>query len=123
MKSIRIIFFFILLVGLTAAAYYLVNKVNTKNKLAEEHRYTITKSIRRLTNSRGGGKNYEYLFEVKGKQYYGRTSIMLDAEMGRYFIEYYPSDPEKSTITRIAADSEDISDLPPDGYPELPHQK
>lgn len=123
MKPARALILFCLFIGLSFAIYYFLNKADIRDKLDKEHRYTISTSVRRLTNSKYGGKNYEYAFSVKGQVYYGRTSADLDEKNDRYFIEYYPPDPEKNNITAVPANAADIANLPPDGYPALPHSK
>lgn len=52
----------------------------------------------------------------------GFTSLPLRRDGAKYFIKYYPPNPDRNEATRIVADSNDIKNLPPDGYKELPHR-
>ncbi|MGN6618943.1 MAG: hypothetical protein ACTHJ5_17340 [Ilyomonas sp.] len=45
----------------------------------------------------------------------GFTSLPLHRDGVKYFIKYYPPNPDRNEATIIIADSNDIKNLPPDG--------
>ena len=110
----RVVLILILVVGATII-YSIVESILDAVYLNKDSRYTITTKI--SLGSRGHDK---YIFYVNGKPYQGFSGLVR-RDGRRYFIKYYPKNPNRSQTTGIVADSTDVKNLPADGYKMLPH--
>ena len=59
---------------------------------------------------------------MQGKWYQGYTKLNLRLDGTKYFIKYYPKNPDRNKPTNIIADYIDVKNLPIDGYKFLPHR-
>lgn len=67
------------------------------------------------------GTDNKYTFYLNGKWYAGFTSLPLHRDGTKYFIKFYPKNPNRNKATTVIAGPEDIKNLPPEGYKSLPH--
>lgn len=110
----------IALVGFVGLIWWIYETILDKYYLSKDYRYTITKQISYGTPSKTGATKI-YTFIVNSKTYAGFTSSNLNTD-STYFIKYYPPDPERNEATLVIANENDIKNLRPDGYKELPHK-
>lgn len=116
--NILIIIAFIAFVGLI---WWLSETILDKYYLSKDYRYTITKKISYGTPSKTGATK-TYTFIVNSKVYAGFTSSYFKRD-SIYFIKYYPPNPDRNEATLVIANENDIKNLPPDGYKELPNKR
>jgi len=90
--------------------------------LKKDFAYTISTRISSAGGTKGSGSDKKYTFFLKGKWYAGFSNLALKTDGTKYFIKYYPPNPNRNEATHIIANSEDIKNLPPVGYKRLPHQ-
>lgn len=122
-KKIQLYFAVALLViGLAAAFLYFVNSVLDSIHLKKDFAYTISEPISTRTMSSRGVTDYKYTFFLESKWYAGFTQIRLRQDGTRYFIKFYPKNPNRNKATTVIANPEDIRNLPPGGYKEMPHK-
>ena len=124
MKAQKIKFLLVvtlLVVGIAAGFYYAINSILDDIYLKEDFAYTISDRISIGASDRGGTDN-RYTFFLKEEWYGGFTKLPLHRGGTKYFIKFYPPNPNRNEATKIIANSEDIKNLPPDGYKKLPHQ-
>jgi len=100
-----------------------IDGVIDKIYLNKEHSYTISERVTFGVASKVGAYKSKYLFKVKDKEYAGFTALPLKYDGTRYFVKFYPGNPNRSQATDIIADSLDINNLPHEGYRILPHDK
>lgn len=102
--------------------YGIISDIKTRIDISKEYRYCISYKISFGTpRNRGGGPKKKYTYMVNGKLYWDFTSLTLKEDGTKYFIKYYPQNPDESIATEIVADSNDVKNMPADGYKELPH--
>jgi hypothetical protein len=101
--------------------YYFVNSVLDYIYLKTDFSYTISASIS-VGASGKTGTDSKYTFYLNGKWYAGHTKLPLRKNGTKYFIKFYPKNPNRNKATKIIANSEDVKHIPPDGYKNLPHQ-
>ena len=101
--------------------YYAINSILYDIYLKKDFAYTISHRIS-IWNVRRSGYDNKYTFFLKGNWYAGSTSLPLHRDGTKYFIKFYPKDPNRNEATKIIVNSEDIKNLPADGYKKLPHQ-
>lgn len=108
------------LFGLIAGIWGFIDSILDKYYLSKDYRYTITSKIV-MGSSTKTGTERRYHFSVKSKTYAKFTSSYLNRD-STYFIKYYPPNPKRNEATLVIANENDIKNLPPDGYKELPHK-
>lgn len=89
--------------------------------LKKNSAYTVSHSISFGTPSKAGNES-KYTFYLNGKWYAGFTSLPLKWDGTKYFIEFYPKNPNRNKATTVIATNEDIKNMPPGGYKKLPHE-
>lgn len=118
----------LVIIGVVCFCYLYVKCVHEPRKLESNHRYTICK-IRNIENDAEGGRSADISYYVNGKCCF--SSISLDDTKPiqpkinqRYFIKYYPLDPNifKVDLDYIISDSIQLNE-PMDGWKELPIKK
>jgi hypothetical protein len=110
----------IALIGFIGLIWAISEIILDKYYLSKDYRYSITKKISYGTPSKTGAQ-FKYYFEIKSEAYAGFTSSSLN-EDSVYFVKFYPMDPNRNEVTLVVANENDIKNLPPDGYKELPHK-
>lgn len=93
----------------------------TAHDLARDSRYSVTIKM----SGGGGGRNsgWVYTFIVNKKKYYGWTTFVENPKLHlKYFIQFYPQNPDINKFTSVMATQKDIDNLPPNGYKFLPHK-
>ncbi|MDE3183580.1 MAG: hypothetical protein KGM16_09195 [Bacteroidota bacterium] len=115
------IFVTLLILGIVAGFYYSINSILDGIYLKNDFAYTISDKIS-LTFVNASGADKQYSFFLKGKWYSGHTTLSLRRDGTKYFIKFYPPNPNRNKATEVIASSEDIKNLPPDGYKKLPHK-
>ena len=111
----------VLIVCIVLVLYYFVNSILDYIYLKKDFAYTISESVSIGSSGKTGTDN-KYTFYLKGKWYAGHTMLPLRRNGTKYFIKFYPPNPNRNKATQVIADSEDIKNLPPEGYKKLPHQ-
>ena len=111
----------IIILTILAVFYSVIETVLDNNYLNKDSSYAISDKIS-LTTVGKGGTNKQYTFFLKGKWYAGSTTLPLHRDGTKYFIKFYPPNPNRNEATKVLATPEDIKNLPPDGYKKLPHQ-
>jgi hypothetical protein len=89
--------------------------------LKKDFAYTITNKVS-MGSSGKTGTDSKYTFYLNGKWYAGYTMLPLHRDGTKYFIKFYPENPNRNKATIVIADPEDIKNLPPGGYRKLPHE-
>lgn len=121
-KKIKFYLFYILLsVIIFGAICGFLDNILDNIYLKKEFAFSISDRISLSTVSKAG-TDYHYSFFLKGKWYAGYTNLSLRTNGTKYFIKFYPPNPPRNKATEIIANSEDIKNLPPDGYKRLPHK-
>ena len=121
-KKIKLYFFYILLLlSICAVIYGVMDNVLDNIYLKKEFAFAISDRISLTTVSKTGTNN-KYIFFLKGKWYSGQTTLPLHRDGTKYFIKFYPPNPNRNEATEVIVTPEDIKNLPPDGYNKLPHQ-
>jgi len=115
------LFYFLLSVIIFGAISGIVDNILDNIYLKRESAFAISNKITLSTVSKAG-TDYHYSFFLKGKWYAGYTSLPLHRDGTKYFIKFYPPNPNRNKATEIIATPEDIKNLPPDGYKQLPHE-
>lgn len=110
------------ILGFIALVYYIVDSILDDVLLKKEYSYTISHKISIGGTNKVSGTDNKYSFTVSNTWYVGFTSLPLKRDGTKYFIKFYPKNPNRNEATRIVADSIDVKNLPPNGYKELPHQ-
>lgn len=110
----------IAIIGFIGLIWMLYENILDKYYLSKNYRYTITRKVSYGAPSKTGATR-RYTFVVNSKTYAGFTSSYLDTD-STYFVKYYPPNPERNQATLVVANENDIKNLPPDGYKELPHK-
>lgn len=110
-----------LIVCITLVFYYFVSSLLDNFYLKKDFAYTISNNVTIGTPSKAGNES-KYTFFLNGKWYAGFTNLPLRRDGTKYFIKFYPQNPNRNEATKIIANSEDISKLPRNGYKKLPHQ-
>jgi hypothetical protein len=124
MKAEKIKLFITLLLivlGIVGIFYSIIESVLDPYYLRKDFAYTISDKIS-LTTVGKGGTNEQYTFFLNGKWYAGNTTLPLRRDGTKYFIKFYPPNPDRNNATEVIANSEDIKNLPSDGYKKLPHR-
>lgn len=122
MKKFKFLFFVIFgVLGVVGLLYYTVNAVLDYYYLKKDQAYTISETVFVGSTDRVAGTDAKYTFKVNDKWYQGFTSLGLEYNGTKYFIKFYPANPNRNKATNIIADSSDVANLPPGGYKELPH--
>jgi len=122
-KKFKLYFYYAILILTIAAGFYsVIESILDKIYLKKDFAYTISNRISLGAVGKGSGSNKDYTFFMKGKWYAGSTNLSLHIDGTKYFIKFYPPNPERSEATKVIANSEDIKNLPPGGYKNLPHQ-
>lgn len=111
----------LLIVGLASAIYYFINALLDDIYLKKDFAYTITETVSIGTASKAGNES-KYTFFLNERWYAGFTKLPLHRDGTKYFIKFYPPNPNRNEATKVVAYSIDIKNLPPDGYKKLPHQ-
>ena len=111
----------LLIASIAAVFYYAANSILDNIYLKKDFAYAISDQIS-IMNARRSGYDNKYTFFLKGKWHAGFTTLPLRKDGTKYFIKFYPKNPNRNEATKIIAYSEDIKNLPPDGYKKLPHQ-
>ena len=119
-KIKKVIFVALLILGIAGGIYYFTNSILDNIYLKKDFAYTISDKISLTTVSKGG-TSYQYSFFLRGKWYAGYTNLSLHTDGTKYFIKFYPPNPNRNQATKIMANFEDIKNLPADGYKKLPH--
>ena len=125
MKTERIkvfVFIALLILGIFSLFYGAIESILDAHYLRKDSAYTISNRISLGAVGKGSGSNKKYTFFLKRKWYAGSTNLSLHTDGTKYFIKFYPLNPNRNKATEIIATPEDIKNLPPDGYKELPHQ-
>lgn len=120
-KIKMVLFITILVLGIFSLFYGATESMLDDIYLKRDFAYTISNNIS-VTLVSKGGIDTKYTFFLKGKWYAGHTSLSLNTEGKKYFIKFYPPNPNRNEPTEVIADSADIKNLPPGGYKKLPHQ-
>ena len=115
------IFVTLLILAIFSLFYGAIDSILDNIYLKRDFAYTIFNSIS-VTLVTKGGIDKKYIFFLKGKWYAGSTNLSLHTDGTKYFIKFDPPNPNRNKATKIIANSEDIKNLPPDGYKKLPHQ-
>lgn len=110
-----------LILTLIAVLYYFANSILDFICLKKYFAYTISNEVSIGATGKTGTDN-NYTFFLNGKWYAGYTKLPLRRNGTKYFIKFYPPNPNRNEATTVIADSEDIKNLPPDGYKKLPHR-
>jgi hypothetical protein len=118
-KLIFVYFFGILFIF--SIIYAAINSFLDWKYLKDEYSYTISSTISGGTTGITGSNN-KYTFLLHDVWYQAFTKLPLRRDGTKYFIKFYPKNPNRNKATMMVADSMDIKNLPPDGYKELPHQ-
>lgn len=111
----------LLIIGLTAAFFSFIDSLLDNFYLKKDFAYTVSYSVSIGTPSRAGNSS-KYTFLLKGQWYRGYTNLPLHRDGTKYFIKFYPKNPNRNRATKVIANPEDIRNLPPYGYKELPHK-
>ena len=111
----------IALISVALVLYYFANSLLDYIYLRKDFAYTISHEISIGTASKAGNES-KYTFFLNERWYSGFTNLPLHWDGTKYFIKFYPPNPNRNEATKIIADSNDIKNLPPDGYKKLPHQ-
>lgn len=119
-KIKKFIFVALLILGIASGIYYFTNSILDNIYLKKDFAYTISDKISLTTVSKGG-TSYQYSFFLRGKWYAGYTHLSLHTDGTKYFIKFYPPNPNRNQATKIIANFGDIKHLPADGYKKLPH--
>lgn len=123
MKTEKIkLFILCVVIGLTIAGvfYGVIESILDKIYLKHDFAFAISDKIS-LTTVGKGGTNKQYTFWLNGKWYAGSTTLPLRTDGTKYFIKFYPPNPNRNKATRVRANYDDIKNLPPNGYKKLPH--
>jgi len=120
--KVKLYILYTLLILIIIAVFYsfgdsILDDIYLKKDVA----YTISGKIS-LGSAGKGGTSYEYSFFLKGKWYSGNTYLSLNTDGTKYFIKFYPPNPRRNQATKVIANSDDIKNLPANGYKKLPHQ-
>lgn len=110
----------IIILGIVGLFYSTIESILDAHYLKKDIAYTISAKIS-LGSVGKGGTSYQYTFFLQGKWYAGYSHLSLRTDGTKYFIKYYPPNPNRNEATKVIANSEDIKNLPPDGYNKLPH--
>ena len=115
------LFYILLSVIIFGAICGIIDNTLDSIYLKKEFAFSISNKISLTTVSKAGTNN-QYTFFLHGIWYAGHTSLPLRRDGTKYFIKFYPPNPNRNKATKIIANSEDIKNLPPVGYKKLPHQ-
>jgi hypothetical protein len=107
--------------GIVGFLYTPINSFLDLSYLKKDFAYTISDQISIGGVCRSGNYN-RYTFLMKGEKYVGSTTLPLRRDGTKYFIKFYPKDPNRNEATKVIADSLDVKTLPAGGYKKLPHQ-
>ena len=125
MKAEKIKLFITLLLiilGIVGIFYTTIESVLDAHYLKKDFAYTISNSIALSGGSKGSSSSIKYTFSLNGKWYSGFTNLSLRRDGTKYFIKFYPPNPSRNEAIKVVANSEDIKNLPPEGYKKLPHR-
>lgn len=111
----------LLIIGLTAAFLSFIDSILDNFYLEKDFAFTVSNTVSIGTPSRSGN-NSKYTFLLKGQWYRGYTNLPVRRNGTKYFIKFYPKNPNRNRATTVIASPEDIRNLPSDGYKELPHK-
>ena len=121
-RKIKFYLFYILLsVIIFGAICGIIDNILDNIYLKKESAFSISNKVSLTTVSKAGTNN-QYTFFLQGKWYAGHTTLPLRRDGTKYFIKFYPPNPNRNKATEIIATPEDIKNLPPDGYKQLPHE-
>ncbi|MGN6351789.1 MAG: hypothetical protein ACTHLB_00280 [Parafilimonas sp.] len=112
--------YIVLAIILLAMIYPFADRLLDIIYMSKDHAYAITCQISFMPGGKIGGPKTKYVFNLKGKNYAGLTSLPLKDDGTNYFIKFYPGNPNRNVATNIMADSSDIQNLPVNGYKNLP---
>jgi hypothetical protein len=87
--------------------YYFINSILDYIYLKTDFAYTISASVSMGASGKTGTDN-KYTFHLNGKWYAGHTMLPLRWDGTKYFIKFYPPNPNRNEATKIIADSQDI---------------
>lgn len=125
MKNKKIKTFLIWAVSIIVVAlvlyYVVVDPLLDYIYLKQNSAYTISNSISFGTPNKAGNQS-KYTFYLNGKWYAGFTSLPLKWDGTKYFIEFYPKNPNRNKATTVIATDDDIKNMPVEGYKKLPHE-
>jgi hypothetical protein len=111
----------LLIIGIATVIFYAINSILDHVYLKKDSAYTISDEVSIGSGSKAGNDS-KYTFFLDGKWYAGFTNLPLRWDGTKYFIRFYPKNPNRNEATKVIADSVDIKNLPPGGYTNLPHQ-
>ena len=121
-EKIKLLLAIILIIlGIVGFFYTITESILDAYYLKKDFAYTISNKISYEDYGKGGA-DMKYTFFLNGKWYAGSSHLALKTDGTKYFIKFYPPNPNRNEATEIIATPEDIKNLPPDGYKELPHQ-
>ncbi|MGN6212039.1 hypothetical protein [Parafilimonas sp.] len=120
-KLKKIITYIILLLVAAGMICPFAKGIVDKFYLKREHFYAITDNISLGAPQKAEGINTKFTFRIKGNRYAGFTTLPLKIDGTKYFIKFYPLNPNRNEATTVIADSSDIKNLPQNGYKKLPH--
>jgi hypothetical protein len=111
----------LLVVGIASVILYSINTILDNVYLKKDSAYTISEEVSMGSGSKAGNES-KYTFFLDGKWYAGFTNLPLHWDGTKYFIRFYPKNPNRNQATTVIADSLDIKNLPIGGYKKLPHK-
>ena len=121
-EKIKLLLAIILIIlGIVGFFYTITESILDAYYLKKDFAYTISSNVYYTAGGKGGGSN-RFTFFLKGEWYAGSSHLALKTDGTKYFIKFYPPNPSRNEATEVIANSEDIKNLPPDGYKQLPHE-
>lgn len=111
----------LIILGIVGFFYTITESILDAYYLKKDFAYTISNTTSYEDYGKGGSDR-KYTFFLNGKWYTGSSRLALKTNGTKYFIKLYPSNPNRNKATDIIATPEDVKNLPPDGYKQLPHE-
>ena len=103
----------------------LMYNILRNNQLNNNYKYTVAKVIKIKAAADGGGQSAIFNYTVDGKLYEGFVPIYFETTIkigNKYYIKFYPNNPNNSEITEIPYLDTLIS-IPPSGWDRIPNDK
>ena len=113
-EKIKVLFAIILILGIAGFFYTITESVLDAYYLKKDFAYTISNKISYEDYSKVDSDG-KYTFFLNAKWYTGSSRLALNTNGTKYFIKFYPPNPNRSEATKVIATHEEIKTLPPDG--------
>ena len=114
-EKIKLLLAIILIIlGIVGFFYTITESILDAYYLKKDFAYTISNKISYEDYGKAGSDR-KYTFFLNGKWYTGSSRLALKTNGTKYFIKFYPPNPNRSEATKVIATHEEIKTLPPDG--------